>query len=118
MTLVMKPSRAKQLWLAVLVVVLACMYYQTSHHHGSDYNFLVHANSDANGARVFIDGQDCGVLTTSDHADMSGTNFRNWLSHGWHVVEVRKTGFKPFKKRFSMGMEGFVGVDLVPQSTN
>ncbi|PWU02934.1 MAG: hypothetical protein C5B53_01070 [Candidatus Melainabacteria bacterium] len=117
MTFEIKTSRAKQLWLAVFLFVLALMYLETRNQSLPDYNFLLQANAEAEGATVLIDGQVRGILTASDHYDLAGTHFRDQLKPGTHVIEVQKPGFKPVRQTVPMHMEAFMGVDLKPEET-
>lgn len=115
MTLEVKPSRAKQLWFAVLISVLAVMYLETRQPRPAEMNFLVHANAQAEGAKVYIDGKERGVLAAKD-PDLSGALFRDTLARGKHVIEVRKPGFETFRQVVPMSLEAFVKVDLVEKN--
>jgi hypothetical protein len=117
MTFEVKTSRAKQLWLAVLLFVLALMYLETRNPSLPDYNFLLQANAEAEGAKVLVDGQARGVLTASDHTDLAGTHFRDRLMPGMHVIEVQKPGFKPIRQTLPMHLEAFMGIELEPKET-
>ena len=117
MTVQAKTSRARQLWLAVLVSVLALMYLETRNPSLPEYNFLLQSNADAEGAKVLIDGEPRGVLTASDNNDLAGTHFRGKLKAGTHVIEVEKAGFKPIRQTIAMHLEAFMGVELQPEET-
>jgi hypothetical protein len=112
MTLQIKTSRAKQLWLTVFIVVLTLMYFETRGHRVHDFNLLVHANSEAEGAKVSVDGQERGALAVSGEGDLVGTHFRDRLAPGSHVIEVQKPGFASFRRTISMGSEAFIDVAL------
>jgi hypothetical protein len=102
------------MWFGVLAIVLLALYLQCQHYEGRDFNFLVHANDHATGAKVVVDGQERGVLSASDQFDVPGSHFRDRLPAGEHLIEINKPGFVSFKERIEMGLEGFVGVTLVP----
>lgn len=116
MTLEVKPSKAKQLWFAVLISVLAVMYLETRQPRPAEMNFLVHANAQAEGAKVYIDGNERGVLTAAKDPDLSGALFRDKLAHGKHILEVKKPGFEDFRQVIPMSLEAFVKVDLVEKN--
>jgi hypothetical protein len=113
--LVEKKSQAIKVWCAVVLAVLTLMYFQTRNYRVPDYNLLIQGNADVVGGRVFIDGRERGVLAAADHADVGGAQFRDKLSPGRHLIEVRKSGFKPFKQTVSMRLEAFLPVDLLPE---
>ena len=114
--LVEKRSQAVKLWFAVLIGVLALMYWETLNRPGAEYNLVVQANSEAVGAKVIIDGQERGVINAADRDDIGGACFRDKLPRGQHLLEVRKPGFKTFSETVAMKQEAFVGVDLQPES--
>lgn len=115
MTFQVKTSRARQLWLAVLLFVLALMYLETRNPTLPEYNFLLQGNAEAEGAKVLIDGEPRGVLTASDNNDIAGTHFRGKLRAGTHVIDVQKEGFKPVRQTIAMHLEAFMGVELQPE---
>jgi hypothetical protein len=117
MTFQVKTSRARQLWLAVLVFVLALMYLETRNPSAPQFNFLLQGNAEAEGAKVLVDGEPRGVLTTSENNDLAGTHFRGKLKAGTHVIEVQKAGFKPVRQTIAMHLEAFMDVDLQPEET-
>jgi hypothetical protein len=107
-------TNAIRLWFGVLSIVLLALYLQCRHYEERDFNFLVHGNEDAAGAKVVVDGKERGVLSSSNQFDVPGSHFRDRLPAGEHLVEINKPGFVSFKKSIKMGLEGFVGVTLVP----
>jgi hypothetical protein len=107
-----KQTNAFRLWLGILFMVLLALYLQTRRYEDRNSNFLIHANAQAIGAKVVIDGKQVGIL---DQSDLPGSAYRGKLSRGEHLVEIDKPGLTPFKQKIDMGLEGFVGVDLRPE---
>jgi len=93
------------------------MYLETRDEHIRDFNFLVEANAEAEGAKVFVDGKERGVLTASDRDDVGGANFRDRLKSGTHLIEIRKPGYKSIRQTIPMHLEAFLGVELLPEAS-
>jgi hypothetical protein len=113
---VAKKPWATKLWLAVLMTVLAMIYFQTGNYHLKQENLLLRGSEEASGAQVFVDGTQRGLLSCDDQSGLSGAQFRGNLSAGAHAIEVRKDGCKTFKTPVFMGPEAYVAVELMSQT--
>jgi len=72
----------------------------------------------AAGGSVFaLDSVPSGALVFVDEERAGTTPFKRRVEPGVYVVEARKAGFKPWRKRISVGLEGWTGVaELTPEA--
>lgn len=113
--IVVKQSNASRVWLAVVTSVLLLLWWQTRNPTSSRFNFFLNGDSVAVGAAVLIDGKVVGRMTAPATSGLGGAAFYTDLTDGRHVVEVRKPGYKPFKKEIDMATKGYVSVELQPE---
>jgi hypothetical protein len=114
--IVVKQSNATKLWLAVVTSVLLLLWWQTRNPTSSRFNFFLNGDSVAVGAAVLIDGKMAGRMTAPANSGLGGAAFYTDLTDGRHVVEVRKPGYKSFRKEIDMQTKGYVSVELQPES--
>ncbi|HEY9869334.1 MAG TPA: PEGA domain-containing protein [Candidatus Obscuribacterales bacterium] len=113
--LVVKQSNATRVWLAVVMSVLLLIWWQTRNPTSSRFNFFLNGDSVAVGAAVLIDGTVAGRMTAPPNSGLGGAAFYTDLADGRHVVEVRKPGYKSFRKEIDMQTKGYVSVELQPE---
>ena len=114
--LVPKASRATQLWLAVIVFVLIMLWLETRNGPHGSYNLFLSGDSELVGAEVFIDGKKAGTTTSSGDSGIGGAQFYGHVGDGYHLIEIRKRGFEPFNQRVLLRREGYLNVDLKPNT--
>jgi len=112
LTVVLKKSKAKTLWLTVLVTVLVALFFETRTAKTASLNLLVSGNSDFAGATVYINGQLKGTLKKLTDSGLGGTAFWTSLPDGKYLIEVRKPGFHDFKTNLDLNTLSLVNVDL------
>jgi len=111
-SIVVKPSKAKILWFAVLVAVLLLMFAETRSAQTAKLNLLINGNAESAGATVYINGLEKGTLQNLADADVGGTGFWTHLPDGKYSIEIRKPGFNSFKTDIDLNTLSFVAVDL------
>ena len=112
MTVLFKPSRAKTLWVLVLVAVLFVLFFETRSANEPSLNVLVSGGSSLSGATVYIDGRKMGSLEKLTDSGLGGSAFWTSLPDGKYLIEVRKQGFRDFKRTIDLNTLAFVNVDL------
>jgi hypothetical protein len=112
-----KPARALYLWLAVICIVLAMLWFETRHKPSNINNLLLNGEAEAVGATVSIDGKNVGVMEPTNSTGVDGSAFWWHLRDGKHAIEVKKPGFDPFSKDINLKHQGYVGVVLKASQT-
>ncbi len=113
-----KRSGATKLWLTVVVSVLVVLWWQTRSQLSAAYNLFLNGDSSAVGAEVSIDGMAKGKMSQPLNSGLGGAVFYAQLKNGHHVLEVKKPGYKTFRKEIDMKTKDYVGVDLNPEKGN
>lgn len=111
-----RTSRAHIIWLGVVFLVLSMLWLETRNVSVTHHNFMLGGNSEAVGAEVWIDGQKVGLMTGATQQQLAGALFYTYLGNGRHEIELRKPGFKTFLSKIDMQTEGYLNVDLMPES--
>ena len=109
-----EPTRARLLWISIVVVVLGLLWLETRHEGTGSHNLFLNADSNAVGAEVLIDGGSRGLMTSSGSGGLGGAVFYGHIGDGRHAIEVRKQGYRPFLKEIEMRREDYVKVELSP----
>lgn len=113
-----KSSRAMIIWMALVAVVLAVLWFETRHNVGHNFNLFLSGEADVVGSEVFVDGKKLGVMVASGNSGLGGGAFWTRIDDGPHVIEVRKPEFATFSKSINMKREDYIGVSLKPKKTN
>jgi hypothetical protein len=107
-----KPSRAIQIWISIVAVVLTALFLETRGNQTRAINFIVNTDIDDVGADVLIDNRKVGIVSSSGVDGPGGGVYLGYVQPGQHSIEVRKEGFKPYSKQIDMRQEQYLGVDL------
>jgi hypothetical protein len=100
-----RASRANNLWVIVLLVVLGVLYCEMSGSVRHNFNCCVSASADLIGADVLIDHEKVGTIKKEESGGLGGGAFRILLSPGHHLIEVKKPDFKDFSRDVEMKKE-------------
>lgn len=117
-TITPKSSRAMIIWLAVVITVLAVLWFETRDHSARNFNLFLSGEADTVGSEVFIDGKKLGQMVESGNSGLGGGAFWTHLNDGPHVIEVRKPEFATFSKQINMKREDYIAVSLKPKKAN
>jgi len=107
-----KRSQAPRVWLLISVAVLALLFCQTRSSGQRNSNLFLSGDSDSVGALVFIDGSQLGKIKTANNSGLSGGAFWCHLDNGYHLLEIKKPGYKTFAKQLDFKRQDYVGVIL------
>src|SRR4029453_12918417 len=110
-----KRPGATRLWLAVIVSVLLVLGWETHSQTSASYNLFLNGDSSAVGADVSIDGTSAGKMSQSESSGLGGAIFYAQLNNGHHVLEVKKPGYRTFRKEIDMTTKDYVSVELHPE---
>lgn len=110
-----KSSRAVKIWIALVVVVLAVLWFETRQNVGQSFNLFLSGEADTVGSEVFVDGKKVGAMVASGDSGLGGGAFWTRINDGPHLIEVRKAEFITFSKQINMRREDYIGVNLKPK---
>lgn len=110
-----KSSRAVKIWIALVIVVLTVLWFETRHNVGHNFNLFLSGEADTVGSEVFVDGKRLGVMAASGNSGLGGGSFWAHVNDGPHLIEVRKPEFATFSKQINMKREDYIGVSLKPK---
>lgn len=114
--LLVKRSNATKLWLGIVMSVLVVLWWQTHNQPSTGYNVFLNGDSQAVGAEVAIDGTTSGTMSRSQNSGLGGAIFYARLPNGHHLVEVKKPGYKTFRKEIDLRTKDYVSVELVSEN--
>lgn len=109
-----RPARASQLWLLVILAVLAVLFIETRSTSRHNSNLFLNGDSDSVGATVLIDGMSLGKIKSANNSGLSGGAFWCHLHNGPHLLEVRKNGFKSYSTLIDFKGQEYIGINLEP----
>ena len=106
-----KRSLSLPVWLAVTLSVLGALWWQTNT-VSPNYNFLIEADADAEGAQVVIDGQNAGNIVKYGDSGIKIVGLRLHVLDGEHTIEIVKPGYRPFKTHLAITGADYLNVQL------
>ena len=107
-----KRSQAPKLWLIVAALVLAVIFAETRTSGQCNSNLFLNGDSESVGGIVYVDGTSLGKITSANNSGLSGGAFWCHLSNGYHLLEIKKPGYKTFSKSLDFKRQDYLGVSL------
>ena len=113
-----RSSRAIEIWLAIIGMVVAVLYFQTRSNQINKQNLIIEGGRLAADAEVVLDGKSVGKLAFGTDGATSSSSLRLNVADGAHTIEVKKSGFKPFSTQIKIEGEDYVPVKLVAEGSS
>jgi hypothetical protein len=107
-----KRSQAPKLWLVVAAIVLLVIFAETRTSGQCNSNLFLNGDSESVGGIVYVDGTRLGKITSANNSGLSGGAFWCHLSNGYHLLEIKKPGYKTFSKSLDFKRQDYLGVSL------